>query len=376
MTNPTWAGYAIDEKSVRTKTANIGSILSEDAVIALATIIEPGSETVKVTITNAQTKLVIGRDARADIIVKDEAVSRLHAVISHDRGKFFVEDLHSKNGTVLNGKYLSGKRARLVHNDEILIGNVKILFQTSTAEGEDEGDAWRAPTATAAESVPTGYGLLDAHLGGGMPKGYAVVLLSHSCDERDLLLTRTIESSVRAGRPSYFVSNDPSRITQFAGFSRDFYSFSTRANKTTVQHDSDPTWIPGVENLSELSISLSEGIARTRVDQRLDKLMIVEILPDILLEHKSTVTRRWLSDFIIKRKAQSFTLLFTLNPSIASESEVSAVVDLFDGVLRLSEVETKSGTKTFIAIRRMFARNCNTKDIPLSRAEMFKLRTS
>jgi KaiC/GvpD/RAD55 family RecA-like ATPase len=359
----------LESKSMKTRTSTIDdSASNEGVVIALLTITAPGADTVKVPITNLQTKLVIGRDARADIPINNQVVSRLHAIISHDRGRFFIEDLHSKNGTVLNGKYLPSKPVKLSHGDEVRIGKIIILFQNRQAVGV--GDAFPEVMTGPLRLIPTGYRALDVLLGGGIPSGYAVVLLSQSCDERDLLLKRIIESSVRFGRPTFLMSDDLSKITQFAGFSRDFYAFSTRVSKGTGDANSGPIWIPRIENLSELNISLSEGVTQTRVDQKTEKLMVIETLPDILLHHKSTITRRWLSEFIAKRKAQSFTLLFTLNPSIASESEVSAVVDLFDGVMRMRDEETKGGPAKLIGIKRMFARKYESKEILLTREEM------
>ena len=359
---------------MRTRTATIDeSTSAEGPIVAMLTITAPGQDTIKVPITNVQSKIVIGRDARADVQINNQVVSRLHAVISQDRGKFSIEDLHSKNGTLLNGKYLSGKPTRLADGDEVRIGKIVMLFQSSSPEGSSHQDnLWRQPATTESMIIPTGYNALDAKLGGGIPKGYAIVLLSHSCDERDLLLKRIVESSVRAGRQSFLISNDLSKITQFSAFTSGFYAFSNRAGKTTQDDHAGPIWIPGVENLSELNISLSEGIARIHLNSNLEKLMVIEILPDILLEHKSLITRRWLADFIAKRKAQLFTEVFTLNPSIAPEAEVSAVTDLFDGALKISELETKSGSRTFISVRRMFARRYDSKEVPLSREELLQ----
>jgi pSer/pThr/pTyr-binding forkhead associated (FHA) protein len=363
----------LESRSIKTRTTTVDeSDSSRGVVIALLTVTVPGSDTVKVPITNLQTKLVIGRDARADIPINNQVVSRLHAVISHDRGKFTVEDLHSKNGTLLNGKYLPSKPVRLSHGDEIHIGKIVVLFQDyQTQRAVPDGISSLPRVATTTPMlIPTGYGPLDAQLGGGIPVGYAVLLLSHSCDERDLLLRRIIESAVGSERPSILVSDDLSKITQFAGFSRDFYAFSSHASRASEAH-SGPIWIPGVENLSELNISLSTGIADTQMDLKREKLLVIEILSDVLLQHRSTITRRWLSDFIAKRKAQSFTLIATMNPSIAPESEVSAIVDLFDGVLAIREKETKAGTATLIGIKRLFARKYSSNEILVDKEKLF-----
>jgi pSer/pThr/pTyr-binding forkhead associated (FHA) protein len=346
---------------VKTRTSTIQDAGSTGGVVvAWLTVTVPGAEALRVPITNLQTRLVIGRDARADIPINNQVVSRLHAIVSHDRAKFFIEDLHSKNGTVLNGRYVPSKPTRLSSGDEIRIGQILIVFQTYSPDqiATLAPQAHKQDTVTPRTVIPTGYGALDSLLGGGVPCGYAVVLLSHSCDERDILVARIIESSVRAGRPTFFISDD---LSQFAGFSRDFFAFSSRASRRPEGDHLSPVPIPTIENISELNISISQGLTEAKVDQNKEKLMVVEILPDILLHHKSIVTRRWLSDFVAKRKSQNFTLLFTLNPSIASESEVTAVVDLFDGVIRIREVDTKAGSQTFLGIKRMFATRYESK---------------
>ncbi len=51
--------------------------------------------------------LLVGRDESvANLIIKDSFISRTHAAIFRKGGQYFVQDLHSKNGTYLNGNRL------------------------------------------------------------------------------------------------------------------------------------------------------------------------------------------------------------------------------------------------------------------------------
>ena len=68
--------------------------------------------------------IVIGRVSDADLLLLDEKVSRKHARISTRDGKVEIQDLGSKNGTVVNGKPV--KAAELHEGDEILIGSSTI----------------------------------------------------------------------------------------------------------------------------------------------------------------------------------------------------------------------------------------------------------
>ena len=49
----------------------------------------------------------IGRLVSNDICLEDPFVSRLHCVISNEDGQFIIEDLHSANGTYVNGERIN-----------------------------------------------------------------------------------------------------------------------------------------------------------------------------------------------------------------------------------------------------------------------------
>ncbi|HZT79037.1 MAG TPA: FHA domain-containing protein, partial [Gemmataceae bacterium] len=64
---------------------------------------------------------VIGRQPDSAVYLESLAVSRHHARVVCEGGRYFLEDLHSSNGTFLNGKRLAG-RAPLTEHDAIQIG--------------------------------------------------------------------------------------------------------------------------------------------------------------------------------------------------------------------------------------------------------------
>ncbi len=65
----------------------------------------------------------IGRDAGNDISFPDEAASARHAKLDVEDGEWWIEDLGSTNGTMVNGVRIS-KREKLRAGDEIGIGRV------------------------------------------------------------------------------------------------------------------------------------------------------------------------------------------------------------------------------------------------------------
>lgn len=78
-----------------------------------------------------QVSLSIGRRTDNHIVLPDTFASGRHAMIGYVNGRYFVEDLKSSNGTILNGQRIS--RAPLKNGDVIYIGSQRLEFQDETA---------------------------------------------------------------------------------------------------------------------------------------------------------------------------------------------------------------------------------------------------
>src|SRR5690242_8085027 len=76
--------------------------------------------------------LTIGRHVAAAVRLDLPAVSRQHARVTFERGRYFLEDLGSSNGTVLNGTLLAQK-AELHSQDRFVIGPCEFLFEEPSA---------------------------------------------------------------------------------------------------------------------------------------------------------------------------------------------------------------------------------------------------
>jgi len=70
---------------------------------------------------------IIGRDPEAVVTVTSDRASRRHARIVVGDGRSVLEDLGSKNGTLLNGQPVDGS-APLHDGDEILIGRQAFVY--------------------------------------------------------------------------------------------------------------------------------------------------------------------------------------------------------------------------------------------------------
>jgi hypothetical protein len=72
--------------------------------------------------------LSIGRSKEADVRIDDRYASSLHARVFSREGRFFVEDMSSTNGTLLNGATLKGE-AELIDGDSVQIGDTVFRFE-------------------------------------------------------------------------------------------------------------------------------------------------------------------------------------------------------------------------------------------------------
>jgi serine phosphatase RsbU (regulator of sigma subunit)/pSer/pThr/pTyr-binding forkhead associated (FHA) protein len=77
---------------------------------------------------------IIGRLEEADIHLPSRGVSRRHAQIWPEAGAYFIEDLGSHHGTLVNGRPLAG-RQRLQDGDQVTVGKYVFGFQASAQTG-------------------------------------------------------------------------------------------------------------------------------------------------------------------------------------------------------------------------------------------------
>jgi predicted component of type VI protein secretion system len=94
-------------------------------------------------------RTTLGKASENDIALDDPSVSHLHAVLERFPAGWCVTDLGSSNGTWLNGERIWSSR-RVRHDDEIRIGQTRLLFREPTEAAEPETDVEDAPPALTA----------------------------------------------------------------------------------------------------------------------------------------------------------------------------------------------------------------------------------
>ena len=95
-------------------------------------------------------QMTIGRDSTNEITINDAEISRRHARLTFQGGKYVLEDLGSTNGTFVNGQRLAGPRV-LKAGEVVSFGEqIVLVFEVST---NDPGATMVSPRAAAVPSV-------------------------------------------------------------------------------------------------------------------------------------------------------------------------------------------------------------------------------
>ena len=71
----------------------------------------------------------IGRGRELDLVLRDPEVSRRHARFESQNGVVYVEDLHSRNGTFLNGRRVL-EAIEVRDGDAVDVGTTRLLVQS------------------------------------------------------------------------------------------------------------------------------------------------------------------------------------------------------------------------------------------------------
>jgi tetratricopeptide (TPR) repeat protein len=220
--------------------------------------------------------------------------------------------------------------------------------------------------------ITTGYEDLDGLLHGGIPRNYAVVLTSPSCDERDLLVRRFLEAGTKEGQITFYVITKASGIEYLAEeFPSNFYLFvcNPQAGKI-IKTLPNVFKLKGVENLTDINIALISAFRKLDATPKAPRRICIEIISDVLLQHHTVQTRKWINALIPELKSKGFTTLAVLDPEIHSQQEVRAIVGVFEGEINIHDKETKEGLKKHLKIRKMTNQKYSESELRLSKEKL------
>ncbi len=151
-------------------------------------------------IPKSRSIIVIGRSKKTNIMLPEVYVSRKHAQIVREGGKYYLEDLKSNIGTQIRGEKIV--REQIKDGDEFVIGSVKLVLQLAGEDGFKEIGKGHDAEATMFMQADLAPRFL-------VEKG-GVVVSEHAIGEKPMTLGRMSTCNVKLDSP--MVSRQHARI--------------------------------------------------------------------------------------------------------------------------------------------------------------------
>jgi hypothetical protein len=182
-----------------------------------------------------------------------------------------------------------------------------------------------------------------------------VALTSPSCDERDSLIKSYLETGAKKGEPTFYLATDPG----LAGFlpeeyPSNFYLFVCNPQAEAIVKSAPNVFtLKGVENLTNINIALTQAIRKLDPTQKSPRRVCLGLVSDVLLQHGTVQTRKWLTELLTQLRSAGFTTLAVIDPQMHPSEQLHAILGLFDGEVNIREAETKKGLARFLKVKRM-----------------------
>jgi KaiC/GvpD/RAD55 family RecA-like ATPase len=326
---------------------------------------------IQITFTLQKNKIRVGEEEKIEVKVKNVGndivyLKKIENILSKD-----FKALETTHGELVENANLNLKRKKLEPSERTDItisfeplrsGSFEIrpkifYFDAIGTENviECHTKVYKVLEASLPGRIPIGYPDLDNFLFGGLPEKYSIILTSPSIDERENIISSYLKSGVDSGEVTFYVTFDSMTGNNLAkNFPETFFLFlaNPKVNKDITSLPNVYS-IKGVGTLSNISIALTKALRLLDPQSTKTRRICIDIISDVLLEHKAVVTRKWMSALLSDLKSKGFTIFSVLNPLMHPLDQVQAILGLFDGEINISEKQTKDGLENFLRIKRM-----------------------
>jgi KaiC/GvpD/RAD55 family RecA-like ATPase/tetratricopeptide (TPR) repeat protein len=199
--------------------------------------------------------------------------------------------------------------------------------------------------------VSTGTKELDSLLLGGIPEGYNVVLTGSPSDERAILIKNFLESGTNNEENVFYISTKADGLENLLETSN-FYLFLCNPKPKVELPDLPNIYqLRSKTDLTNLSISLAK--AYRKIEPSNKKRICVELVSDILLDYGPRETRKWISELTTDLGSKGFTMLAVMNPSMHPSDQATAVIDIFDGEISITQTKDPLECKKSIRVEKL-----------------------
>jgi KaiC/GvpD/RAD55 family RecA-like ATPase len=220
--------------------------------------------------------------------------------------------------------------------------------------------------------IRTGYKDLDNLLMGGLPEEYGIILTSPSNDERALLIKRFLETGIKNGETTFYITSEVGAVKELADeFQSNFYLFVCNPRADVMIKSLPNVYkIKGVDSLTDIDISLIKAFRSLDRSNTSPRRACIEVVSDVLLQHRAVITRKWLSGLLPDLKSRGFTTLAIVNPQMHPTEEVYAILGLFDGEIRVTERDTQKGLEKVLRIRKLYNQRYMESELIVTRQKI------
>ena len=102
-----------------------------------------------------------------------------------------------------------------------------------------------------------------------------------------------------------------------------------------------------------------------------EKVVCIDIISDILLQHGLVTTRKWLIDFIARMRSNSMTTIMIMNSQMHSKEDLESILGLFDGQIDVWEQGLREIARKQLKVKRMYRHVYDDQSIPLEKSELY-----
>ena len=229
-----------------------------------------------------------GRSEDSPIQVSDSSVSLRHASLEWVDGSWFIEDLHSTNGTFVNGERVS--RSVVVNGDIVFLGQLKLIFQDGELKlpGQENSIPIPATPNSLSSSGSKRFILTASLLIGLLLVGFAIQSRAWfrgadtaNATKATVFIVASNSSGEDCWSGSGFVVGDGSMVVTNAHVaapsSKDSY-LEKQCTKLKVGYTTDDRKAPSIfRNAQVLEISEREDLALLKVNDPLKGVKSLEL---------------------------------------------------------------------------------------------------